>query len=70
MDRSISAASLRERIACTREAGERLDKLDYIKRLWLAEYAADVDVIGDCLEELLNQGVQTVTPFATKQADA
>ncbi len=65
-DRSIPAANLRQRIAEIREAGERLDTLDYLKRLWLADYAGNVDVVSDCLEELLDQGVESVTPFATQ----
>jgi hypothetical protein len=65
-DRSISAESLRQRIALIREAGERLDKLNYLNRNWLAGYAGDVDVVSDCLEELLDQGIERVTPFATQ----
>lgn len=64
-----TAGQLRQRIEFARAAGERLDKVDYIGRLWLADYAADIGVIGDCLEELLNQGVAlTVDPFATENA--
>lgn len=65
LNRAISATNLRQRITETREAGERLDKLDYIGRMWLATYAANVDVIGDCLEELLDQGIESVAPYAT-----
>jgi hypothetical protein len=65
MPQPISAASLRQRIARIREDSRRLYKLDFIKRHWLAAYAADADVIADCLEELLNAGVESITLFAS-----
>jgi len=69
LDHPWSAAELRQRIQWLRDGGERLDQRDYFGRNWLAQYAADADVIADCLEELLNQGVVlSVSPFATELA--
>lgn len=49
-----SEMELRFRIEQSREAGERLDRIDYVKRNWLALYAADNDIIGDALEAALD----------------
>jgi hypothetical protein len=35
-------------------ASDRLDHLDYFHRLWLANYVANVDILADCLAELLH----------------
>lgn len=65
-----TAEELRRRIARIREAGERLDRVDYFGRNWMGEYAGDVDCVTDCLEEVLNQGVaRSLIPFATEVAD-
>jgi hypothetical protein len=60
-----TAEELRREIAWQRDLGERLDKVDYCGRLWLADYAGLSDTLIDCLEELLDQGVREVEPFAT-----
>lgn len=45
---------LRTRIANLATLEERLDHVDWFKRLWMASYAADVAIISDCLLELLD----------------
>jgi len=60
-----TAEQLRRRIARVREDGERLDRVDYFGRDWMGAFAGDVDFLVDCLEELLDQGVREVEPFAT-----
>lgn len=49
-----SEDELRLRIAESRDAGERLDQVNYCGRLWLADYAANNDIIGDALEQMLD----------------
>jgi hypothetical protein len=65
----FSVKELRQRIRELREDGEHLDKLNYFGRQWVGSYAGNVDVIADCLEELLDRGgVTSVDSFATQYA--
>lgn len=66
----LTAAELRQRIAELRGDGERFDRVNYFKRLWVGGYVGNADVIADCLEELLNQGVESVTPFSSRPVES
>lgn len=51
--RTSRRKELLERVQRYYEASERLDRVDYLGRRWLAEMAGDMDVIADALKALL-----------------
>jgi hypothetical protein len=51
-----STEYLTERIATLRRHGRRLDGLDWLHRMWVADYDADVHIVADELDLRLHEG--------------